>query len=203
MNRFLIGLLMFSCFLNCQSSTERGLIRLEGAPVEASVRAPFEQMIENARQPDLVLGAVYFDFDDSRLTDESKGILDRISHVINERSGKVIVEGHADHVNTDSFNKRLGYKRAFEVAQYLKSAGVWDERLMIRSHGENRPIATNWSDEGRAENRRVVIKIFAQGEGMSGTDASRVMKAKQTSQKEAGKSAKSQLMLSVDENTEE
>ncbi|HXK92816.1 MAG TPA: OmpA family protein, partial [bacterium] len=107
------------------------------------------------------------------LTPEAKAALDWIAQDIAQREGLVIVEGHADHFNTDEYNLRLGYRRALNVADYLKSAGVWDERLVIRSFGEARPVATNWIDSERAKNRQVVIKMFAQGDGMSSKEAMR------------------------------
>ncbi len=202
MNRFWIMLWIFPLFLSCQSlPKEQGLVKLEGHPVEFSVNGAFKEMIHNAQQPELTLGTVYFDFDEANLSDHSKKTLDSIVPEIGIRQGPVIVEGHADHVNTDAYNQKLGYARALIVADYLKSAGVWEERLYVRSFGENRPTTTNWSDEGRMMNRRVVIKIYPQGEGMSGTDAERAIKAMQSTEKKSADGNQAELMLNIGESS--
>ncbi len=138
----------------------------------AVVEKPFDDMIANAHPPEVELGIIEFAYDKAYLTDTAKSILDQIAREVSDRSGLVIIEGHADHNNTDEYNIKLGYKRALTAADYLRSAGVWDERLVIRSFGEARPAASNWSDEGRAVNRRVVVKMFDQGEGMDGKKGS-------------------------------
>lgn len=142
-------------------------------PFGARVQAPFDAMAQNAAQPETVLGAVHFQYDKDFLTADAKTALDWIAQDIAQRDGLVIVEGHADHFNTEPYNLRLGYKRALNVADYLKSAGVWDERLVIRSFGEDRPAATNWIDSERAKNRQVVIKMFDQGDGMTAKEGVR------------------------------
>lgn len=139
----------------------------------AQVQAPFDAMAQNAAQPETVLGSVKFQYDKDFLTPDAKTALDWIAQDIAQRDGLVVVEGHADHFNTDPYNLRLGYKRALNVADYLKSAGVWDERLVIRSFGEARPAATNWIDSERAKNRQVVIKMFDQGDGMTAKEGAR------------------------------
>ena len=139
----------------------------------AQVQAPFDAMAQNAAQPETVLGSVKFLYDKDFLTPDAKTALDWIAQDIAQRDGLVVVEGHADHFNTDPYNLRLGYKRALNVADYLKSAGVWDERLVIRSFGEARPAATNWIDSERAKNRQVVIKMFDQGDGMTAKEGVR------------------------------
>lgn len=139
----------------------------------AQVQAPFDTMAQNAAQPETVLGSVKFLYDKDFLTPDAKTALDWIAQDVAQRDGLVVVEGHADHFNTDPYNLRLGYRRALNVADYLKSAGVWDERLVIRSFGEARPAATNWIDSERAKNRQVVIKMFDQGDGMTAKEGVR------------------------------
>ncbi len=166
----LVGLLCVGCeTMKSQAPVET----TDAAPFGQSVETAFQTMARNAAQPETVLGYVHFAYDRDYLTPEAKAALDWIAQDIAQREGLVIVEGHADHFNTDEYNLRLGYRRALNVADYLKSAGVWDERLVIRSFGEARPVATNWIDSERAKNRQVVIKMFAQGDGMSSKEAMR------------------------------
>lgn len=154
--------------------TDKNLTRPADEPVGVVMSAPFHDMIAGAAQPDPVVGQVYFDFDQASLTPAARRQLDEIAQEVNRRQGLVIVEGHADHVNTDAYNKRLSVQRAMAVAEYLRSAGVWDARIAVHGFGETRPAASNWTDAGRVRNRGVVIKMFAQGEGMAGIEAGKV-----------------------------
>lgn len=157
--------------VGCKHTTPDRIMHSPGYQFGESMNRPFNDMIANARQSEIEIGSVHFAFDRSELTQSAKEQLDRIARMVNEHEGLVVVEGHTDHINTDEFNQRLGYRRALAVADYLRSAGVWDERLVIRSFGEERPEATNWNDSGRELNRRVAIRMFAQGEIMGGKEA--------------------------------
>lgn len=140
-------------------------------PFGETVRAPFREMVANMSPTETVVGSVYFEFDDTSLTNETKTRLDRVARDVQNCPGTLVVEGHTDHVNSDDYNVRLGLKRALAVADYLRSAGVWDERMRIQTFGEIRPTASNWSDGGRAENRRVTIRLVNGGFGMEGGEA--------------------------------
>lgn len=181
-------LLSFSFFLwmGCEPSNETGILRTPAEPYGAAVRAPFDAMVENARQPDMILGRVYFEYDKANLSESAKRQLEEIVKQTARRSGLVVVEGHADHMNSDKYNIKLGYERALAVADFLRSEGVWDERLVVKSFGEERPETTNWKDLRRSLNRCVVVRMFAQGEGMPGDQAVKIYR-KSAQPKQAGK----------------
>ncbi len=176
MKRYVILTISIIFFSACQSVTNDALLRAHDEPFGATVKAPFVTMVENARQPDPILGRVYFEYDNAELTQIARQQLEAIAMQIARRGGQVVIEGHADHMNTDAFNKRLGYQRALTVAQYLRSEGVWDERIVIRSFGETRPATTNWKDLGRVLNRCAVVWMFPQGEGMSADEMTNAYK---------------------------
>ncbi|WP_267396370.1 MULTISPECIES: OmpA family protein [unclassified Sphingomonas] len=69
------------------------------------------------------------------------------------------VYGHTDSTGSDAYNQTLSERRAVAVADYLSSRGVQKARIGTRGFGETQPIASNDTDEGRAANRRVEIKI--------------------------------------------
>ena len=71
----------------------------------------------------------------------------------------VDVLGHTDATGSDSSNQILSVNRAQAVANYLTSRGVASARIGVRGYGESAPIASNDSEEGRAQNRRVEIKV--------------------------------------------
>ncbi len=78
---------------------------------------------------------------------------------------QVIVTGHTDSTGSAAYNQRLSERRAMAVVQYLTAQGVNPARLEGRGMGETAPIASNRTAAGRARNRRVEIRIHAQGRG--------------------------------------
>jgi outer membrane protein OmpA-like peptidoglycan-associated protein len=92
--------------------------------------------------------------------------LDKIADVV-VRYGKttLTVAGHTDDVGSAQFNQGLSERRARSVAQYLESKRVQEVRLSIVGKGESMPIATNATEGGRAENRRVEIYVQPVVEG--------------------------------------
>ncbi|NNM13661.1 MAG: OmpA family protein, partial [Gammaproteobacteria bacterium] len=72
------------------------------------------------------------------------------------------VAGHTDSTGTDSYNNALSKSRAAAVALYLRNKGIGSERLTVKGYGESTPIADNSTKQGRALNRRVVLKILNQ-----------------------------------------
>ena len=71
----------------------------------------------------------------------------------------VDVLGHTDSTGSDSYNQSLSERRARSVASYLTGQGVQSARLATRGYGESQPKASNTTEEGRAANRRVEIRL--------------------------------------------
>jgi outer membrane protein OmpA-like peptidoglycan-associated protein len=71
----------------------------------------------------------------------------------------VDVLGHTDSTGSDAYNQALSERRAESVANFLANSGVQRARLATRGYGESQPIASNSTEQGRAANRRVEIKI--------------------------------------------
>jgi OOP family OmpA-OmpF porin len=69
-----------------------------------------------------------------------------------------IVEGHTDNVGADAYNMNLSKERAKAVMDYLVSKGVPATKISSVGYGEEKPIASNETEEGRSKNRRVEIK---------------------------------------------
>lgn len=74
----------------------------------------------------------------------------------------IAIHGHTDHVGDDDANQTLSENRAREVRKYLISRGLKDDQIIAEGFGESRPIANNETEEGRAQNRRVEIRILEQ-----------------------------------------
>lgn len=87
-------------------------------------------------------------------------VLDGVGMVVEEYDKTlIVVEGHTDSVGADDMNQGLSERRAMSVGQYLISKGVNGQRVLTAGFGESRPIASNDTDAGRAQNRRVEVRL--------------------------------------------
>ena len=87
-------------------------------------------------------------------------VLEDVARVLNQYDRSTIdVIGHADSDGSDDYNLNLSRQRASSVAGYLVSRNVLADRLFVDGYGESRPIASNATEAGKAENRRVEILI--------------------------------------------
>lgn len=73
---------------------------------------------------------------------------------------RIRIEGHTDNTGPESVNLRLSRQRAQAVASYLSSRGVADNRLIAKGYGSTQPIDDNFTDAGRARNRRIEISYL-------------------------------------------
>ena len=107
---------------------------------------------------------VKFDFDKSKVKEESYGDIKNLADFMNQYpSTTTTVEGHTDSVGTDAYNQKLSERRANAVREVLVNQyGVGSERVNSVGYGESRPVADNATDAGRAVNRRVEAEVEAQ-----------------------------------------
>jgi OOP family OmpA-OmpF porin len=102
---------------------------------------------------------VQFKLNSAELTDADKATLDEVAEKLTQLkfvSGTVV--GHTDSTGTEAYNQKLSERRAQSVATYLEGKGIATGRLAASGAGESEPIADNKTAEGRALNRRVVLK---------------------------------------------
>ncbi|MBB5699011.1 OmpA family protein [Sphingomonas yantingensis] len=115
------------------------------------------------RGDELVLdmpSGITFDFDSSTVRPEFRSTLDQVADTLRRYEQTYVdVYGHTDSVGSDAYNQTLSERRAGAVASYLTTRGVQSARLATRGFGESEPIASNETEEGRAQNRRVEIKL--------------------------------------------
>ena len=103
---------------------------------------------------------VTFGVDSSAVQPAFQNTLNQVAQTLREYEKSYIdVYGHTDSTGSDSYNQGLSERRAGSVASYLIGQGVQSQRLATRGFGESQPIATNTTEEGRAANRRVEIRI--------------------------------------------
>ncbi|MGD8326177.1 MAG: OmpA family protein [Sphingomonadales bacterium] len=103
---------------------------------------------------------VTFDVNQSSVRAEFSEVLNSVALVLNEyKKTYVDVLGHTDSTGSEQYNLNLSVQRAQSVANYLMGRGVIQERFVIRGLGESLPIASNATEAGRAQNRRVEIVL--------------------------------------------
>lgn len=108
----------------------------------------------------LTLGEVLFDFDSARLKPYALRIMDRLAAFLTRHEGYALtVEGHTDSTGGADYNLRLSRERAQSVADALIERAVTPERVATRGYGESRPVASNETNAGRRQNRRVEIVL--------------------------------------------
>jgi len=109
----------------------------------------------------VVLRGINFVFNKDLLTPAARDTLDQVVVSLKAQPELYVqVEGHTDSIGSDAYNNRLSTQRAESVRSYLISKGVNPEHLNAKGFGKTRPIATNSTPEGRAENRRVVFVVI-------------------------------------------
>lgn len=120
--------------------------------------------IDVVRQGDDLLlrmpSGITFATDSANIAPQFRPTLNEVAAVLQEYPNTYVdVYGHTDSTGSDAYNQGLSERRASAVANYLTSRGVASARLGTRGFGETQPIASNDTEAGRAENRRVEIKV--------------------------------------------
>src|SRR2546427_801529 len=143
-------------YMDRQESELRALMRDSGVTV-------------TRKGEDIVLnmpGNVTFRTGSADLNAQFFKVLDGVAQVARKYDKTIIeIAGHTDNVGGADFNRQLSQRRASAVAQYLMSKGVTEPRVMTAAGGEEHPIASNSTEQGRAANRRVEVTLAPLKEG--------------------------------------
>jgi outer membrane protein OmpA-like peptidoglycan-associated protein len=106
----------------------------------------------------IVLRGVNFAFNSAELAPAALPVLDQAAEILKANPGvEVKVEGHTDSIGSEEYNQVLSVRRAESVYRYLVNRGVDPERFQVEGFGKTRPIASNDTEAGRAQNRRVEL----------------------------------------------
>jgi outer membrane protein OmpA-like peptidoglycan-associated protein len=137
---------------NYMDKQEKALKEVKGANVE--------------RQGDKLVvkfnSAILFDTGKSKLKPASEKDLTEFAKVLAEyKDTDLVIEGHTDNKGKKAANKKLSLARASSVIAFLQSKGVTKDRMAAKGYADDMPVATNASEAGRAQNRRVQIQITA------------------------------------------
>ena len=120
--------------------------------------------VQVTRQGDDLLpnipSGINFAYNSAAVQPQFRATLDKVASVLAEYNQTYVdVYGHTDSTGSDSYNQDLSERRAVSVADYLSSHGVQAARIATRGFGETQPIESNETEQGRAANRRVEIKV--------------------------------------------
>ncbi len=105
---------------------------------------------------------ILFDVDKANLKDGYKSELAELSTILNKYADtNILLAGHTDSTGSDEYNLELSERRAQSVSGYLVTQNVDSARITTEGYGKSQPIASNDTAEGRAQNRRVEVAIWA------------------------------------------
>ena len=109
------------------------------------------------------LNNIFFETAKAELRPESFTELDRVVTLLNDNpSMEILIGGHTDNIGSPASNVQLSSARATAVQTFLISKGIESKRLRVKGFGETKPIASNETDPGRQQNRRVEFTIVKQ-----------------------------------------
>ena len=115
---------------------------------------------EVIQKVDLAVKQIFFDFASDEILEKSYPALDEVAAVLKQDPNiKINIEAHSDNRGTFERNMLWSEKRAKAVADYFISKGIGTRRIQFKGYGDTKPIADNTTEEGRAKNRRVEIKL--------------------------------------------
>jgi OmpA-OmpF porin, OOP family len=147
-----------------------GLITIEQDPfppleIKADRPGPPPARVVLTASSIVIKEKIQFKLGSAEILPESFGLLDEIVAVLkdNPQIEVLQVEGHTDTTGGAQRNHELSHERAESVRKYLVDKGIAGKRLVAKGFGPDRPIATNDTDEGREQNRRVEFNIIKQG----------------------------------------
>ncbi|MBI3783149.1 MAG: OmpA family protein [Deltaproteobacteria bacterium] len=133
------------------------------APVAQAQPAPPPAPTPAPQKKKIVLRGVNFDTNKSTIRPDASVVLNEAVATLKSEGGvAVIAEGHTDSVGSDAYNQKLSERRANAVRDYLIAGGISASRISVEGFGESRPVASNETAEGRAENRRTELRIRGQ-----------------------------------------
>ena len=132
--------------LSTETADKAHVLNVELVPIEVGKTVKLEN--------------VFFEFDSYQLEEKSYSELNSLKEFLMENPEvKINIEGHTDSEGNTAYNKNLSENRAKSVYNYLVSKGIGEDRLSYEGFGDEQPVATNQTEEGRALNRRTEIKI--------------------------------------------
>ena len=140
--------------------TEQELEQTQQAAEGLSAELEELKVQEDERGTVFTLSDVVFDVDSDELNEGGQRSVARIAETLNRYpEGQILIEGHTDSTGNDNYNVDLSERRAKAVKAEFVKEGVPEERIETEGYGEDYPVATNDTPQGRQLNRRVEIVV--------------------------------------------
>jgi outer membrane protein OmpA-like peptidoglycan-associated protein len=135
---------------------------VQAAELRQELASTGVQVVESDDNIRLIMpGNITFKTDSADINSSFYPVLNSVAKVLNKYSNStVLVSGHTDSTGSADYNLALSKSRAQSVAAYLQGQGVKSSRFEVMGMGSSNPIASNSDTAGRAQNRRVEIKII-------------------------------------------
>lgn len=121
--------------------------------------------LEQLNHKKLRTTAIHFAYKSAVLEPGSELVLEEITDLMRQHPElQLVIEAHTDDIGSRKYNLGLSQERALAVVDHLVEHGVMPERLVPVGHGKNQPIASNKTEEGRSQNRRVEFRMIVKGD---------------------------------------
>lgn len=143
-----------------RARAERERMERERLANEAAARERAMAEVRNA-----LTAAVYFDYNESNLSDQARATLDAKIPVLQANANaRILVVGHTDDRGSDEYNLALGQRRAASAKRYLVQRGIDGSRIETTSRGEEQPAVQGMDESAYSQNRRAEFEITAGGD---------------------------------------
>ena len=160
-----LGLLVASPLMARRLTTTQmreNTIRINALELEEPAPEPIPEPTPEPSKDETIVfdsGRLNFDFDKSVVKPQYYELLRNLKDYLEQQDMRVSIIGHTDSKGSDAYNMALGMRRAVAVRDKLIEFGLDPSRILgVESRGESEPIATNDTEEGRFENRRIEFK---------------------------------------------
>ena len=145
-------------FANQAAAAEKELNSVQNRAAELESKVEALSTRQTARGLVLTLKDILFEFDKAKLKTGYDNTISQLAEFLNEYPERTIaIEGYTDSVGSEEYNMQLSKRRADAVKEALVANGVAEDRIEIEGKGEAKPVASNDTDVGRQQNRRVEI----------------------------------------------
>jgi len=135
---------------------KKGKVEADGCPSRAHIKVVVRKQSIQLKEK------IHFEFGKAKIQRRSYPLLDQVAATLKAHPEikKLRIEGHTDSRGSAAYNQRLSQRRAQAVVNYLVRRNIARDRLVAKGFGESRPIASNKTAKGRAQNRRVEMIIL-------------------------------------------
>jgi outer membrane protein OmpA-like peptidoglycan-associated protein len=152
----------YEVYAECR--TEEAIAMAKEATKKANALCPGKPVVKIEKVIDRLTLRVNFNFNKSDIRESEVAELQKAVRFIRKYPGaKVRLEGHTDSIDSEEYNQALSERRAEAVKNYLvKEEAAEKSKISTVGYGESRPVASNDTEEGRAQNRRVEVLILSE-----------------------------------------